>query len=83
MPEGQGIAFDFGASGDISVFSVSDQCEGVNIKGLKYALENGLLKNDFALGVSNQFVGSQSEIYAKSGFLTVVFPITALKYIKY
>lgn len=61
--------------GYISVFAHSDVCEGVCIKGLKYTIENARLKNDFSLGVSNEFVGTESEITVKKGTAIIIYNI--------
>ena len=58
-----GIIFGEGAKGTVSVFSHSDISCGVTVSGLKYGLKNGTLKNTYALGVSNEFIGAKSEIY--------------------
>ena len=62
-------------SGYVSVFAHSDVCSGVSIKGLMYELENGELRNNFALGVSNEFIGKEAEISVKSGTLCVYYEI--------
>lgn len=67
------ICFDSGCKGYISVFSHSDKCSGVSIKGLKYTLENAELCNSFPLGVSNEFIGIDSEITVKNGTLIVIY----------
>lgn len=66
------IRFDSFHKGYISAFAHSDICENVCIKGLKYSLENAVLKNDFALGVSNEFVGAESSISVEKGTLIIV-----------
>lgn len=66
------ISFDSSFSGYISVFSYTDICENVCISGLKYSLENAALKNDFALGVSNEFIGEESCISVGKGTLLIV-----------
>lgn len=71
------IIFDENAKGTVSVFSHSDISSGVTISGLKYELKNGTLKNTYALGVSNEFVGKMSEISVAQGTLTVVYPSSA------
>ena len=58
-----GIIFGEGAKGTVSVFSHSDISCGVTVSGLKYGLKNGTLKNTYALGVSNEFIGAKSEIH--------------------
>ena len=82
LPECVQIEFFADAQGTVSVFSATDICEGVNIKGLKYELDNGFLSSEFSLGVSNSFIDKPSSICASKGILTVVFPKSALKFIK-
>lgn len=62
-------------SGFVSVFAHSDVCRGVGITGLMYELENAELKNTFALGVSNEFIGKPAEITVQSGTLCIYYEI--------
>lgn len=66
------ISFDSSYKGFISVFSHSDECENVSIRGLKYTLENSTLRNLFSLGVSNEFIGSESEIIIGNGTAVII-----------
>lgn len=59
----------------VSVFSLSDVCEGVTIENLKYCVENIRLTNDFPLGVSNEFTGKTAKISVKSGTIAVYYTI--------
>ncbi len=63
------VSFSEEYSGYISVFAHSDICSGVTVKGLKYELENAELKNNFALGVSNEFTGKKSFVSVECGTL--------------
>ncbi len=67
------IAFSNEKKGYISLFSHSDECTGVNIKGMKYTIENATLTNSFPLGVSNEFIGCSSEITIGRGTAIVIY----------
>lgn len=67
------ISFDSGYKGYISVFSHTDVCEDVTIKGLEYNLENSRISNSFALGVSNEFIGKDSEISIGKGTAIIIY----------
>lgn len=60
-------------TGFISVFSHSDRCTGVCIRGMKYELEQAELSNRFPLGVSNEFQGVPSEITIGTGTAILVY----------
>ncbi len=56
----------------LSVFSLSDSCEDVCEKGVKYPLDSAVLKNTFPLGVSNEWAENTAEISVKRGTLAVI-----------
>lgn len=56
----------------ISVFSLTETCEGVNLKGLKYPLENAVLSAGFPLGISNEFLSEKCTIELKKGKLLII-----------
>ena len=56
----------------VSVFSWTEKCEGVSLKGLEYELENAVLERDFALGVSNSLDTETAEISVKNGILLIM-----------
>jgi len=58
--------------GLISVFSLTDRAENVEIKGLQYEHE-GVLTNECALGISNAFIGKESLISVGSGALLLLY----------
>ena len=65
--------------GDFSVFSLTDKCEGVTIRGCKYNVDDITLQNSFPLGVSNCIVDDNAEISVKTGLLLIVqvrYPVT-------
>ena len=59
--------------GDISVFSFDEKSEGVTEKGLRYSLEDAVLENSVAVGVSNSFTGQESLVSVKHGTLLIYF----------
>lgn len=56
----------------LSVFSLSDECQGLCLRGTKYPLENARLTNRFPLGVSNEWAADTVEIRLERGLLLVV-----------
>lgn len=69
------LNFDSTFKGYISVFAHSNECRGVFLEGLKYPLNNAVLKNTFPLGVSNEFLGIESSVCVQSGTLIVVYSL--------
>lgn len=56
----------------LSLFSLSEQCSGVTIRGVKYPLENHTLTRNFPLGVSNEFTEKAAVLSVDDGDLLVV-----------
>lgn len=73
------INFTASSHGYISVFSMGEKCVGVSEKGLKYTLKNYTITNDFPIGVSNEFIGVESEISVENGTLLIVYTNKATK----
>ena len=67
------IKFKTTAKGYVSVFALSGLCQGVTINGLLYKLSDAEITPHFPIGVSNEFIGEESEISVKDGVLTVIF----------
>ncbi|MBO5440350.1 MAG: thiamine diphosphokinase [Clostridia bacterium] len=65
------VIFDKDTKGRISVFSNTDISLGVTEKGLLYEVDNITLKNIVPLGVSNEFIGRESEISVNDGTLII------------
>ena len=68
--------------GYISVFSYGDAAKDVSLTGLKYSLDNAPLSDSFPLGVSNEFVGTESEISVKDGRLLLIWQTESEKIIR-
>lgn len=60
------------AGWSLSVFALSDRCEGVTIRGTRYECENALLTNAFPLGVSNEWEAEEACVEVKRGTLLVL-----------
>ena len=72
IAENETIKFHRGNTGYLSVFSLSDVSRGVSLKGLMYSMEDGTLKSDFPLGVSNEFIiDEEAEVSVKEGTLLI------------
>ena len=67
------LEFSSNSWGVISLFCMGADAEGVTLKGLQYPLENGRLTAGHPLGLSNHFVGKDSEILVKNGSLLVMW----------
>ena len=67
------IIFNATAKGYVSVFALSGVVKGVSINGLLYELNDAELTPSFPIGVSNEFIGRESEISVKDGVLTIIF----------
>ena len=73
IAENEEIMFNVGNTGYISIFSLSEVSKGVTLKGLMYTLQNGELKNDFPLGVSNEFIFDEEAcVSVEEGTLLII-----------
>jgi thiamine pyrophosphokinase len=62
-----------GAKGDtVSLIPVKGDAEGINTRGLEYALENGTLEFGASRGVSNMMVSGQAAVSLRKGLLLCV-----------
>lgn len=68
----ESVSFKETMEGYVSLFALDPVIKGVTEKGLKYTLEKAELTYGFPLGVSNEFIGVQSEIVVDSGTALVV-----------
>ncbi|MBR6257518.1 MAG: thiamine diphosphokinase [Lachnospiraceae bacterium] len=56
----------------LSLFSLSDKCEGIYIKGTEYECDDVTLSNTYPLGVSNEWASGEAHISVGSGILMVL-----------
>lgn len=53
----------------LSLFTTEKETTGVTLRGLKYPLTNHTIRNEFPVGVSNEFAAENATISLKSGGL--------------
>lgn len=62
-------------SGTVSVFALSDACEGVFERGMAWDLDDVTLTNRTSQGLSNELTGEPVMIGVESGTIVVFFPL--------
>ncbi|WWR17168.1 thiamine diphosphokinase [Lachnospiraceae bacterium JLR.KK008] len=68
----ESLSFRKEMEGLVSVFAVGGEARGVTEKGLRYALDDAVVRCDFPIGVSNEFTGQKAEIEVRDGSLLIV-----------
>lgn len=63
------VEFQKGLEGYLSLFSLTEESVGVTIRGMKYPLEQAVIRNDFPIGISNEFIGEAASISVERGQL--------------
>lgn len=66
------ITFRAGMEGYISLLTLGGDAQGVTIKGLKYTVEDAVLRSDFPIGISNEFIGQEATVTVKDGCLVCI-----------
>lgn len=72
LAQNETITFRESMEGYVNIFSLNEKAHGVTIRGLKYELEDATLSNAMPVGVSNEFVGVESEVSVKDGTLLLI-----------
>ena len=75
------ITFSKEAVGYFSVLSLSQESSGVEEKGLKYEISDVMLTSSYPLGVSNEFLGTESSVSVKDGTLLLIMNKDQLQHI--
>lgn len=65
----ESVEFRKGLEGYLSLFSMTEESAGVTIRGMKYPLEKAVIRNDFPIGISNEFTGEAAVISVEKGQL--------------
>lgn len=66
------ICFPRGRKGILSLFSLVEESRGVTIEGMKYLLDQATVRNDFPVGISNEFIGEEASVAVEQGILVCV-----------
>ena len=68
----EAVHFQKGLEGYLSLFSLTEESVGVTIEGMKYPLEGAVLRNDFPVGISNEFTGREAAVSVEKGQLVCI-----------
>lgn len=58
--------------GSLSLFAMNGIAEGVTIQRMKYLLQDAVVKENFPVGISNEFIGETAVISVKKGSLLAI-----------
>lgn len=72
LAQNETVSFRDTMEGFVNVFSLNEKAHGVSIRGLKYELDYVTLTNAMPIGISNEFIGVQSEISVENGTLLII-----------
>ncbi len=63
------VSFRETMDGVLSLFALGKEAKGVTITGMKYPLTDYTIRNDFPIGISNEFIGKHASITVEDGEL--------------
>ena len=72
----EAVHFQAGLEGYLSLFSLVEESRGITIEGMKYSLEHAVIRNDFPVGISNEFIGEAAAIAVEDGTLVCMIAYT-------
>ncbi len=72
LAQNETVSFRDTMEGYVNVFSMNEKAHGVSIRGLKYELDHVTMTNAFPVGISNEFIGVQSDITVEDGTLLII-----------
>lgn len=64
--------FPEGTEGSLSLFAMAEEARGVTLEGMKYPLNKAVIRNDFPIGISNEFTGKPARAAVEDGTLALV-----------
>lgn len=69
------VRFRKDMAGYLSLFTLGKEAKGVTIQGMKYPLDRYTIKNDFPIGVSNEFIGEEGLVRVEDGELVGIIQL--------
>lgn len=73
----EAVTFQKDLEGYLSLFSMGKEARGVNIRGMKFPLTDYTMRNDFPIGISNEFIGEQAMVSVEEGELLCIIQYVA------
>lgn len=70
--QNEAVHFNKKLEGYLSLFTLGKEARGVNIEGMKYPLKDYTMRNDFPIGISNEFIGEEAIISVEDGELVCI-----------
>ena len=67
------LEFKENMEGILSLFSMGKEARGVTLRGMKYPLTDYTMRNDFPIGISNEFTGQPACVSVRDGALICIF----------
>lgn len=71
------VCFQPTMEGYLSLFALGKEARGVTITGMKYNLKEETIRNDFPVGISNEFIGQQGLVRVEEGELVGIIQYIA------
>lgn len=70
--QNEAVHFQKNLEGTLSLFSMVEECRGVTIEGMKYNIQDAVVRNDFPVGISNEFIGEEAGISVEDGTMAII-----------
>ncbi len=67
--QNEAIHLNRNLEGVLSLFCLGKEAKGVNIENMKYVVKDYTLKNDYPIGISNEFIGEEAIVSVEDGEL--------------
>ena len=67
--ENEEVRFPASMMGYLSLFTLGEKAQGVDIRGMKWELDNYEITNDYPIGISNEFTGQEAVVSVRQGQL--------------